>query len=66
MTNSNNKPSHRIVRYYGTDKNSPSAEVGAVWQREDGSLSILLNTLDQRISLYAFPRKEKDAPDAQG
>jgi hypothetical protein len=58
MTDNSNKPAYRVIRYYEAGKKHPNAEVGAVWLREDGSLSIQLTTLDQCIQLYAFPIKQ--------
>jgi len=54
-----NKPSHRIIRYYGDTKNAPRAEVGAVWETDKG-LSIVLNTLQGQIRLMAFPIAEQE------
>ena len=54
MENSN-KPTHRVVRYYGSGDNARSAEIGAVWTKDDGKLAICLNTMTQQVWLHAFP-----------
>ena len=53
-----NRPSHQLVRYYGDGKNAPRANVGAIWQGEEGRLTIILNTLQGQIRLTAFPAEQ--------
>ena len=55
MTDQSNRPSHRVVRYYGTGKNAPRAEMGVIWPGNDGRLTIIVNTLGEQIRLTAFP-----------
>ncbi len=62
MSKEATKPTHRLIRYYGTGRNASRAEIGAIWTREDGSLSIRLDMLDQQIWLSAFEIKEDNAP----
>lgn len=54
MSNSN-KPSHRLVRYYGEGKNAPRAEVGVIFTGANGRATIVLNTPTEQIRLMAFP-----------
>ena len=54
MSQATRKPTHRLVRYYGTGKNAPRAEVGAMWTNDDGSTSIRIDTLNGQIWLNAF------------
>ena len=61
MSHATRKPTHRLVRYYGTGKNAPRAEVGALWKNEDGSYSIRLDTLGEQVWINAFAIKEKTA-----
>ena len=53
-----NKPSHTLVRYYGTGDNASRATVGAIWEKDDGSLAIRLDTLTDQIWLHGFKIKE--------
>ncbi len=54
MSNETSKPTHRLVRYYGTGKNASRAELGAVWTRADGSLAIRLDMPTEQIWFQAF------------
>ena len=58
MAQSHNKPSHRIVRFYGEGNEAPRAEVGVVFTGENGRATILLNTPSEQIRLMAFPIEE--------
>lgn len=55
MTQSTNKPTHRLVRYYGEGKNAPRAELGIVFPGENGRMTVIVNTLEGQIRLNAFP-----------
>lgn len=61
MTQSTNKPTHRLVRYYGDGRNAPSATVGAVWANDNGRLTIVLNTPFEQVRLTAFPADDASA-----
>ena len=61
MSNATNKPSHRLVRYYGEGKNAPRAEVGVVFTHEEGRASVILNTLEGQIRLMAFPISDEQS-----
>ena len=64
MSQSNNKPTHNIVRYYGEGRNASRATVGAMWTGEDGRFTILINGVEAQIRLMAFPIEQTDG-DAQ-
>ena len=55
MTQSSNKPSHRVVRYYDTGKHAPRAELGVIWPGKNGQFDIVINTLTEQIRFTAFP-----------
>ncbi len=55
MAQSPNKPSHRIVRFYGEGKDAPRAEVGIIFTGEAGRATLILNTPTEQIRLMAFP-----------
>jgi len=61
MTQSKNKPTHRLIRYYGEGKSAPRAELGVIFQGENGRMTILINTLEGQIRLNAFPIEDKPA-----
>ena len=57
MTNSNQQtdaPSHRLVKHYAEDGHTRTGQIGAVWLRDKGDYSIVINTLDERLVFYAF------------
>lgn len=54
MQKETSKPTHRLVRYYGTGRTANRAELGAIWTKEDGSLSIRLDTPSEQIWLSGF------------
>lgn len=54
MSNETTKPTHRLVRYYGTGKTAARAELGAVWTKPDGSLAIRLDTPTEQVWFQAF------------
>ena len=54
MSNETSKPTHRLVRYYGTGKNANRAELGAIWTKPDGSLAIRLDTPTEQVWFQAF------------
>ena len=56
MSEATKKPTHNIVRYYGEGRNAPNGTVGAMWEKDNGAYTIVLNFLDQQIVLQAFPR----------
>ena len=58
MSNETNKPTHRLVRYYGEGKGAPHANVGAIWAGRDGRVTVVINTLADRIVLTGFPTSE--------
>lgn len=53
--NASNRPTHNLVRFYGDGKGAPRATMGAVWQGEDGRMTIIINSLTEQIRLTAFP-----------
>ena len=55
MSKPSNKPSHRLVRYYGEGKAAPRAEVGVIFTGADGRATIIINGLNEQIRLMAFP-----------
>ncbi len=55
MSKDTRKPTHQLVRYYGSGKAAPRAQVGALWSNDDGSFSIRIDGMDQQIWLNAFP-----------
>lgn len=55
MSQANRKPTHRLVRYYGTGTKPPRAEVGAMWTNDDGSTAIRIDLLSEQIWVQAFP-----------
>ncbi|ORE90100.1 hypothetical protein ATO13_23511 [Stappia sp. 22II-S9-Z10] len=55
MAQSSNKPTHRLVRFYGQGQNAPSAELGIIFKGDDGRQTIILNTPSDQIRLMAFP-----------
>jgi hypothetical protein len=55
MSNETHKPSHRLVRYYGSGRNAARAEIGAVWTKPDGSLAIRLDSPTEQVWFQAFP-----------
>ena len=55
MSNDTNKPTHRLVRYYGEGQGAPHANVGAIWTSRDGRVTVVINTLTDRIILTGFP-----------
>lgn len=61
MSNAINKPTHRLVRYYGEGKNAPHAELGVVFPGENNRQTMILNTLEGQIRLIAFPIEDKAA-----
>ncbi len=64
MTQTTNKPTHNIVRYYGEGNRAARATIGAMWTGEDGRFTIVINGLEEQIRLIAFPIEQKDG-DAQ-
>ncbi len=54
-----NKPTHRLVRYYGEGKSAPRAELGVIFTGENGRMTALLNTLEGQVRLNAFPIEAK-------
>lgn len=65
MTQSTNKPTHRLVRYYGEGKGAARAELGVVFAGESGRMTMILNTPSEQIRLIAFPTEELAADGAQ-
>jgi len=59
MANETNKPTHRLVRYYGEGRNAPHANVGAIWSSKDGRVTVVIHTLTDRIVLTGFPVGEE-------
>lgn len=61
MSNETRKPTHRLVRYYGSGRNAPHAEIGALWSNDDGSFSLRIDGLEGQIWLNAFQIRMKEA-----
>ena len=59
MSNTTRKPSHRLIRYYGTGKNAPRSQIGAMWTNDDGSFSVRIDTLTDQIWINAFAIEEQ-------
>jgi len=55
MSNETNKPTHHLVRYYGEGRNAAHARVGAIWTSRDGRVTVVINTLTDRVVLTGFP-----------
>jgi hypothetical protein len=55
MTQSTNKPTHTLVRFYGEGRNAPRGNIGVVWTGDDGRFTIVINSLEEQIRLMAFP-----------
>ena len=60
MAQSTNKPTHRLVRFYGEGKSANRAELGIVFTGDNGNLSIILNTPSEQIRLMAFPIEDSN------
>jgi len=54
MSQITTKPTHRLVRYYGSGNTAARAELGAVWTKPDGSLAIRLDTPTEQVWFQAF------------
>lgn len=65
MSQTTKKPTHRLIRYYGSGKHAKRAELGAIWTNEDGSLSISLNTPTEQIWFSGFEIKDEKGEPAQ-
>jgi hypothetical protein len=65
MSQSSNKPTHSLVRYYGEGRNAPRANVGVMWKGDDGRFTIVINGLEAQIRLIAFPIEQAAEGDAQ-
>ncbi len=61
MSDTSNKPTHNVVRFYGEGRNSPKGNIGAMWENDKGGYTIVLNFLDQQIVLQAFSRNTEGA-----
>lgn len=61
MSETSNKPTHNVVRFYGDGRNAPKGNVGAMWENDKGGYTIVLNFLDQQIVLQAFSRNTEGA-----
>ena len=59
-TQTTKRPTHTLVRYYGDGKNARSARIGAIWEKDNGRMSIIINTLDGQIRLMAFPAEQAE------
>ena len=58
MSNTNNRPTHQLVRYYGEGRNAPRGNIGAMWTGEDGRVTILINTPTEQIRIIGFPASD--------
>ena len=56
-----NKPTHRVLRYYGEGKNAPSAQIGVVFTGDNDRANIILNTPTEQVRLMAFPIEDETA-----
>lgn len=64
MSQTSNKPTHNLVRYYGEGRNAPHASVGVMWTGEDGRFTLVINGLETQVRLMAFPIEQENG-DAQ-
>ncbi len=60
MTQQTNKPTHRLVRYYGEGRGAPHAELGVIFPGEGGRMTVILNTPAEQIRLIAFPTEDAE------
>ena len=55
MSQTTNKPTHRLVRFYGEGRNAPRAELGVIFPSDDGRMTVIINEPQGQIRLTAFP-----------